>query len=167
MQSAVFALGFANVHRVEQRRVIDEADRDAEDRLSGDEQSEVGRKEQEAEAGRQPNEGPHQPAEAVVPPGPLPEGDEGPQADKHPDRAEQPRLRRGQPQRLRQGRDDGDDGGDPDVGEGNREPHHAQERLRADGLGEGSRFQGMWRHRRRHGGRRVDGVLAQAQDDQA
>ena len=51
--------------------------------------------EQEAEAGRQPNESTQQPAEAIVPAGPSPERDERPQADKHPDRAEQPRLCRG------------------------------------------------------------------------
>ena len=166
VQSAVFALGFADVHRVEQRRIVNQSDRDAEDRLRGDEQPEVVRKEQEAEAGHQPHKGPQQPAEAVVPAGPLPESDEGAQADKHPDRAEQPRLRRGQAQRLRQGRDDGHDGRDPDVGEGNRQPHHVQKGLRVDGPGNGGRLQGMGRCRGRRGGRRLDRVLAQPQDDQ-
>src|SRR6266571_1314420 len=84
VESAVFALGFAHVHRIEKRRVIDQAHRRPERDLRQQQEPELAGEQQRGKTQNERNESREQPPELVVPAAPAPEKYKHPEPDEKP-----------------------------------------------------------------------------------
>ena len=149
VDAAVFALGVARVHRVKQRRVINQADGRAEKDLRQQQHGEIGNNENRREGNDERCKCRHEPAKTVVPVRPGPQRDERAEPHKAPQRTRKSGEHGREMEVCRQGGQQWNESVDGEVGERIRQPRHAQKR---SGLG--------WRRAVRVGRGRGRGLVA-------
>src|SRR6266446_8544461 len=117
VESAVFALGFAHVHRIEKRRVINQAHRRPERDLRQKHEPELAGEQQRGKAQNERNESREQPPEPIVPAAPAPEKDKRPEPDEKPEGTKKTGFGGREFQPLSQRRDCRQDGVNGHIGE--------------------------------------------------